>query len=208
MRSSRKKDETVEEYMLQIHDAVVVIHCAYPESLPDQGRGLKKNHFYHDLCPYLHDALSFMMAELPKRKQAHPMFDTLYTPVKKLEAGQLVRACCYAPGSDIYQEKHRCYPVPTGRVVALEEEGVASASPASREESGLEVEAVDGINVYLAQAVSHYQREEQKCFMCGSPGHFARDCPHCNVFKRWHCDQLNVKGTGKNNLPTLKISNQ
>ena len=45
--------------MLHIHDVVMVICCAYPERLPDCGR---------DLCPYLHDALSFAMAELPERE--------------------------------------------------------------------------------------------------------------------------------------------
>ena len=86
----QKEDETVEEYMLCIHNMVAVIHHTYPEHLPDHGRDLKKDHFYHGLCPYLHDALSFAMAELPKREQACPIFDTLYTLAKKLEAGQLV----------------------------------------------------------------------------------------------------------------------
>ena len=75
----QKEDEMVEEYMLGIHDAVMVIHCVYLECLPDCGRNVKKDHFYHGLCPYLHDALSFAMAELPKREQAHPTFNTLYT---------------------------------------------------------------------------------------------------------------------------------
>ena len=48
----------------------------------------------------------------------------------------------------------------TGRVVALEEEGVVLADPASGEDSESEVEAVDGLNVRLAQAMSCYQREE------------------------------------------------
>ena len=158
----QKEDETVEEYMLCIHDMVGVIHCAYLEYLPDCGRDLKKDHFYHGLRPYLHDALSFVMAELPESEQACPTFDTLYTLEKKLEAGQPAWARCYAPGLDTYQEKHRHYPVPTGRVTTLEEEGVALADPTSGEESGLEVEAMDGINMHLAQAMSHYQREEWK----------------------------------------------
>ena len=65
-----------------------------------------------------------------------------------------------------------------GRVVALEKEGVVSADPTSGEDSKSEVEVVDGLNVHLAQAMSHYQREEQKCFIRGSLGHFARDCTH------------------------------
>ena len=133
--------------MLCIHDVVAVIRCAYPERLPDRGRDLKKDHFYHGLCPYLHDALSFAMVELPEREQAHPTFDTLYTLVKKLEVGQPAQACHYTPSSDAYQEKHRCYPAPAGRVVALEKEGVASADPTSGEDSESEVETVDGFNV-------------------------------------------------------------
>ena len=186
----QKEDETVEEYMLCIHNEVMVIHHVYLECLPDHGTDLKKDCFYHGLHPYLHDALSFAMAELPEREQAHPTFDTLYTLAKKLEAGQPAQACCYANGSDTCQEKHRCYPAPTERMVALEEEGVASADPTSREDSESEVEAMDGLNMCLAQAMSCYQREEQKCFMCGLPGHFARDCPHHNAFKRWHWEQL------------------
>ena len=129
----QKEDETVEEYMLHTHDTVMVIHRMYLECLPDHGRHLKKDHFYHGLCPYLHDALSFAMAELPEREQACPMFNTLYTLVKKLEAGQPMQACYY--DSDTYQERHRYYPAPTGRVAALEEEGMALADPASREEA-------------------------------------------------------------------------
>ena len=174
----QKEDETVEEYMPCIHDTVAVICHAYLEHLPD-----------------LHDALSFVMAELPEREQAHPMFNTLYTLAKKLEAGQPVRTCQYAPSSDAYREKNRHYPVPMGRMAALEEEGVVSADPTSGEDSESEVETVDGLNIRLAQAImSYYQREERKCFMCGSPGHFARDCPHCDAFKRWHQEQLNAKG--------------
>ena len=86
----QKEDETVKEYMLCIHNAVTVIHRTYPDRLPDRGRDLKKDRFYHGLCPYLHNALSFVMAELPEREQACPTFDTLYTFVKKLEAGQPV----------------------------------------------------------------------------------------------------------------------
>ena len=178
--------------------------------MPSQlgGGDLKEDCFYHGLHPYLHDALSFAMAELLKREQAHPTFDTLYTLAKKLEAGWLACACRYAPSSEPYKEKPRHYPAPAGRVAALEEEGVASANPASGKDSESEVEDVDGLNVRIAQAISHYQREDHKCFTCGSPGHFARDCLYHNAFKRWHWEQLNAKGVGENSQPALRMMNQ
>ena len=95
----------------------------------------------------------------------------------------------------------------TRRVAALEEEGVALADPTAREDSESEVEAVDGLNMCLAQVMICYQREEQKCFMHGSPGHFARDFQHRDAFKRWHWEQLNTKGAGKNSLSAPRMMN-
>ena len=135
------------------------------------------------------------------------MFDTLYTLTKKLEAGQPARRCRYTPSSDVYREKHRHYPALAGRMAALKEEGLVSTDHVSREDSESKVEAVDGLNVCLAQAMSCYQREEQKCFVCGSPRHFARECPHHNAFKQWHQEQLNSKGVGKTSQPTPRSMN-
>ena len=98
-------------------------------------------------------------------------------------------------------------PSTSGPVAALEEEGLASTDSVTGEDSESEVEAVDGLNMRLAQAMSHYQREEQKCFMCGSPGHFVRDCPHRDAFKRWHWEQANSKGAGESSPPTLRSAN-
>ena len=98
--------------MLHIHDTVVVICRMYLEHLPDRGQDLKKDRFYHGLRPYLHDALSFAMAELLEREQACPTFDTLYTLTKKLEAGQPAHMRQYTSSSEMYREKHRHYPVP------------------------------------------------------------------------------------------------
>ena len=204
----QKEDETMEEYMLCIHHTITVIHHTYPECLPDWVRDLKKDRFYHGLCPYLHDALSFAMAELPEREQACPTFDTLYILIKKLEAGQLVCTCQYAPSSDIYRERHRHYPALAGRVAALEEEGLVQSDPASGKDSKSEVEAVDGFNMCLAQVMSRYQREEWKCFVCESPGHFTMDCPHHDAFKQWHWEQLNAKGADENSQPAPRTMNQ
>ena len=152
--------EMVEEYMLHIHEAVAVICLAYPEHLPDRGRDLKKDRFYHGLCPYLHDALSFAMAELPEREQARPTFDTLYMLAKNLEARQLARTRQYTSSSEAYREKHRRNLVPVGWVAALEEEGLVLIDPVTGEDSESKVEAVGGLNVRLAQVMSRYQREE------------------------------------------------
>ena len=150
----------VEEYMLRIHEAVVVICRAYPDHLLDRGRDLKKDHFYHGLCPYLHDALSFAMAELPKREHACPTFDTLYMLAKKLEVGQPVHMRRYTTSSEVYRDKHRCYLALTGRVAVLEEEGSALSDQVTGEDSESEVEVVGGLNVHLAQVMSCYQWEE------------------------------------------------
>ena len=163
----------VEEYILCIHEAVAVIHQVYLERLPIRGWDLKKDRFYHGFHPYLHDALSFTMAELPEREQVRPTFDTLCTLAKKLEAGQLAHMHRYTTSSEAYRDKHRHYLTPVGQVAALEEERLALSDPVTGENSKSKVEAVGGLNVCLAQAMSHYQREEQQCFMCGSPGHFA-----------------------------------
>ena len=160
--------------MLHIHEAVAVIWRAYPDCLPDRGRDLKKDCFYHGLCPYLHDTLSFAMAKLPKREQSCPTFDTLYTLAKKLEVAQPACTHRYATSSEAYREKHRCYLTPAGQVAALEEEGLALSDPVTGEDSESEVEEVGGLNVCLAQAMSRYQEEEQQCFVCRSLGHFAR----------------------------------
>ena len=205
----QRDDETVEEYMLHIHEAVAMIRHVYPEHLPDRGQDLKKDHFYHGLCPYLHDALSFAMAELPKREQACPTFDTLYTLTKMLEVGQLVHMHRYTTSSEAYREKPRCYLMPVGRVAALEEEGLALTDPVTGKDSESEVEAVGGLNVHLAQVMGHYQREEQQCFICGLPGHFTQGCPHHKAFRRWHRDQANSKGVGESSSPALgSVSSQ
>ena len=100
------------------------------------------------------------MAELPKREQAHPTFDTLYTLTKRLEGKQLTCMCRYTTSSEAYREKPRHYLAPAGWVAALEEEGLALTDPVTEEDFESEVKAVGGLNVHLDQTMSHYQREE------------------------------------------------
>ena len=78
----------MEEYMLQIHEAVTIIYHTYLEQIPDQGKYLKKDGFYHGLQAGLQDALILAVAKLLEREQVSMMFDMLYTLTKKLEVKQ------------------------------------------------------------------------------------------------------------------------
>ena len=100
------------------------------------------------------------MAELPKREQARPTFDTLYTLTKKLEMGQPACTHWHTTSSKVFRDKHRCYLIPAGWVAVLEEEGLVLSDPVTGEDSESEVEVVGGLNVHLAQVMSHYQWEE------------------------------------------------
>ena len=82
----QKEQETVEEYKLRVHEAVAVVKHTYPDQVPNEGEGLRRDSFYYGLTPSLRDALSFAIANLPEREQAHTSFDTLYHLAKKLEA--------------------------------------------------------------------------------------------------------------------------
>ena len=119
-------------------------------------------------------------------EQSHPMFNTLYMLTKKLEAGQPAYTHHYPTSSEVYREKHRHYLTLAGQVAALEEEGLALTDSLTGEDSKSEVEAVGGLNVHLAQVMSHYQREERQYFVCGSLDHFAQGCPHHEAFRQWH----------------------
>ena len=37
----------------------------------------------------------------------------------------------------------------------------------------------------MTQAMIHFQREEHCCFVCGDTGHFAKECPHRELFHSW-----------------------
>ena len=82
------------------------------------------------------------------------------TLTKKLEVGQQACTCRYTTSSEAYRDKHRCYLMPAGWVAVLEEEGSALPDWVTGEDSESKVEVVGGLNVRLAQAMSHYQWEE------------------------------------------------
>ena len=63
-----------------------MVKHAYPNQVPNEGEGLRRDHFYYGLTPSLRDTLSFAMADLPEREQADTSFDMLYHLAKKLKA--------------------------------------------------------------------------------------------------------------------------
>ena len=80
----QKEGESMEEYMLPIHEAMAVICHTYLDWVTDQGKNLAQDQFYNGLTPSLQDALWFVMAELPEREQTGTSFDTLYMLAKKM----------------------------------------------------------------------------------------------------------------------------
>ena len=162
----QKESESMEEYMLQIHEAMAVICHAYPDWISDQGRNLMQDRFYHGLSPSLRDPLGFVMAELPEREQVNTSFDTLYTLAKKMEAHQPSQSHRGRSGpSDAYRDKYRSYPLPTGRVATLEDEELFPPDPEARDVEASEFDQIEGLNVRMTQAMSHYQWEECRCFV-------------------------------------------
>ena len=103
----QKENESVEEYMLRVHEAVAVVKHAYPDQVPNEGEGLRRDRFYYGLTPSLRDALSFAMADLLEREQADTSFDTLYHLAKKLKARHQLRNATKVGSST--HDPHRGY---------------------------------------------------------------------------------------------------
>ena len=110
--------ETIEEYMLCIHEAMVVIRWVYLERLTNQDKNFLHDLFYNDLLPSLHEALGFSVADLLEREQTCTTFDTLYTLARKMEVHQ---SNCNSRGapSDGYRDRYQWYPTPTNRVATV-----------------------------------------------------------------------------------------
>ena len=82
--------------MLQIHEAVAIIHHAYLDQVTDQGKNLAWDRFYHGLAPSLQDALEFVMTELLRGSKPVPVLTccTLW-----LRRWRHISLCIHAGGS-------------------------------------------------------------------------------------------------------------
>ena len=194
----RQKDsESVEDYMLRIHETVAVIRHAYPDRISNQGKNLMQDGFYHCLSLRLHDALGFAMAELPEREQVNTSFDNLYTLAKKMEVHQPSRS--HRGGSDpsnAFRDKYRRCLLPVGWVATLEDEELFPPDPKVPDVEPPEFDQIEGLCVRMTQAMNKFQWEEHRCFVCSATDHFVRDCPHHKTFHAWHKEHLNSKGAG------------
>ena len=110
----QKESETVEEYMLRVHEAVAVVKCAYLDQVPNEEEDLRQDHFYYGLIPSIRDVLSFAMADLPEREQADTSFNTLYHLAKKLEVHHQPRST--AKGGTLTHDPHKGYKYSTQRM--------------------------------------------------------------------------------------------
>ena len=169
----QKENETVEEYMLRVHEAVAVVKCTYPDQVPNEGESLRRDHFYYRLTPHLRDVLSFAMADLPEREQADTSFDTLYHLAKKLEAWH---QSCHTTKMGSTYDSHKGfkkYSVPVGPAATVEPD-LLPPDPDPVDNTPPEPDFIEGLSLWMTQAMNHYQRQERKCFMCWDSGRFAR----------------------------------
>ena len=99
---------------------------------------------------------------------------------------------------------YKKYPTPVGCTATVEPD-LLPPDPDPVENAPPEPDYIEGLSLWMTQAMNHYQRQEHKCFMCGNSRHFARECPHREAFCAWHKDHLNSQGVGqKNRIPAPK----
>ena len=151
----QKEHETVEEYMLRVHEAVAVVKCTYPDQVPNEGEGLRRDHFYYGLIPSLRDVLSFTMADLPETEQADTNLDTLYHLAKKLEARH--QPCNTTKGGAQTHNSHKGYKkysIPVGHAATVETD-LFPPDPDPVKSTPPKPDQIEGLSLRMTQAMNH-----------------------------------------------------
>ena len=87
-------------------------------------------------------------------------FNMPYTLAKNLEAEQPSHTCRSGVGTpEPYREKFNRYPTPAGCGATLEEDELFPPDPEPQEGDDPESEPLEGISVWLAQAMNHYLQD-------------------------------------------------
>ena len=156
----QKEHEMVEEYMLRVHEAVAVVKHAYPDQVPNEEEGLRRDCFYYGLIPSLRDTLSFAMANLLEREKVDTSFDTLYHLAKKLEARHQPRNV--TKGGALTHDPHKGYKkysTPVGCAATVETD-LFPLDPDLVESAPPEPDHIEGLSLRMTQAMNHYQKQE------------------------------------------------
>ena len=151
----QKEHKTVEEYMLRVHEAVAVVKHGYPDQVPNEGEGLRRDHFYYGLIPSLRDALSFAMADLPEREQADTSFDTLYHLAKKLKVRHHPHSMTKVGSSTHDPHKgYKNYSTPVGYTATFKAD-LFPPDPDPVQSAPPEPDHIEGLSLRMTQAMNH-----------------------------------------------------
>ena len=156
----QREHETVEEYMLRVHEAVAVVKHAYPGQVPNEGESLRRDRFYYGLTPSLRDVLSFAMADLLEREQADTSFNTLYHLAKKLKVWHHLHNM--TKGGSTTHDPHKGYkkyPTPVGHTATIGTD-LFPPDPDPMENAQPELDHIEGLSLRMTQAMNHFQKQE------------------------------------------------
>ena len=147
----QKETESVEEYMLRIHEAVAIPHQPHTEHVSDQRKNLRWDRLNHGILPHLRNVLGFAMADLPEREQADTSFDTLYTLVRRLVSLPASRGPLQDPWMPIKRDIEGI-PHPQDRVATLENEDLFPPDPEVLEWEPPELDQLEGLSLCMTQS--------------------------------------------------------
>ena len=68
---------------------------------------------------------------------------------------------------------YKKYPTLAGRMATVEPD-LLPPDPDPVENAPPELDYIEGLSLWMTQAMNYYQKQECKCFVCGDSGHFRK----------------------------------